>query len=106
VDGAARAAATSHQLRTTAVAGRQAARQKRVERVALLVRGQGDPAELAKAVAEGLTLSEFNAGSYKTGDPPLPVPSWTVVVEKTADSRIAAAVNRGRILGDCSNLSR
>src|SRR5437773_4693970 len=106
VGGGVREAATSDQLRKIAVAGGLAARQKRVERVALLVRGQGDPAELAKAVAEGLTLSEFNAGSYKTGDPPLPVPSWTVVVEKTADSRIAAAVNRGRILGDCSNLSR
>ena len=106
VGGGAREAATSDQLRKIAAAGGLAARQKRVERVALLVRGQGDPAELAKAVAEGLTLSEFNAGSYKTGDPPLPVPSWTVVVEGTADSRIAAAVNRGRILGDCSNLSR
>src|SRR5437667_7949748 len=106
VGGGAREAATSDQLRKIAAAGGLAARQKRAERVALLVRGEGDPVELAKAVAEGLTLSEFNAGCYKTGDPPLPVPSWTVVVEGTDDSRIAAAVNRGRILGDCSNLSR
>src|SRR5437667_2073478 len=106
VGGGAREAATSDQLRKIAAAGGLAARQKRAERVALLVRGEGDPVELAKSVAEGLTLAEFNAGSYKTGDPPLPVPSWTVVVEGTDDSRIAAAVNRGRILGDCSNLSR
>jgi leucyl aminopeptidase len=98
--------ATSDQLRRLAVAGGLAARQKRVDRAAFLVRGQGDALELAKAVAEGLTLAEFDAGSYKTGEPPMPVPSWTVVAEGPNDHRIAAAVGRGRVLGDCSNLSR
>jgi leucyl aminopeptidase len=100
-------AATSEQVRKLATVGGLAARQKRVERVAFLVRGQGDAAELAKAVAEGLTLSEFNVGSYKTSEPaPLPVPSWTVAILGKADAGLAEAVNRGRILGDCSNLSR
>ena len=94
------------QLRRLAAAGGLAARQKRVERVAVLGRGQGDPAELAKAIAEGLTLAEFDAGSYKTGEPAPPVPSWTIVVERSANAGIAAAISRGRILGDCSNLSR
>jgi leucyl aminopeptidase len=106
IGGGVAEAGGPEQLRRLAAAGGLAARQKRVERVALIVRGAGDPAELVQAAAEGLTLSEFDAGSYKTGEPPLPVPSWTLVVERSADDRIAAAINRGRILGDCSNLSR
>src|SRR5437667_277615 len=77
IGGGSRDAGGPEQLRRLAAAGGLAARQKRVERMAMLVRGQGDAAELAKAVAEGLTLSEFDAGSYKTGEPAMPVPSWT-----------------------------
>jgi len=106
VGGGAREAGGPEQLRKMAAAGGLAARQKRVERVAMLVRGVGDPTALAQAAAEGLTLSEFDAGIYKTGEPPSPVPSWTLVVERAADDRIAVAINRGRILGDCSNLAR
>src|SRR6185503_16021302 len=43
---------------------------RRVTRVAFVLRGQGDAADLAQAIAEGLTLAEFHGGSYKTGDPP------------------------------------
>jgi leucyl aminopeptidase len=107
VGGGNREAATVDQVRKLAAAGGLAARQKRVERVAFLVRGEGDAAELGKAAAEGLTLSEFNVGSYKTSEPaPPPIPAWTVVTQERADSRFTDAVNRGRILGDCSNLAR
>jgi leucyl aminopeptidase len=100
-------AATADQLRKVAAAAGLMARQKHVGRVAFVVRGQGSAGELAQAAAEGLTLSEFNIGSYKTTEPlPPPVPLWTVTVEGTADNRIAEAVNRGRILGDCSNMAR
>jgi leucyl aminopeptidase len=107
IGGGVRDGATADQLRKLAAAGGLAARQKHVGRVAFLARGLGDPAELVQAIAEGLTLSEFNAGTYKTGDPPPPpAPTWTVVVDGKADDRVTDAVNRGRILGDCSNLSR
>jgi leucyl aminopeptidase len=107
VGGGTRQGAGPEQLRRVAAAAGLVARQKRAERVVIAVRGQGDPAELAKAMAEGLTLSEFDGGSYKTGEPALPVPSWTLAVDGTADTdRIMAAVNRGRVLGDCSNLAR
>ena len=40
-----------------------------------------DVAEFAQAVAEGLTLSEFNAGTYKTTEAaPAKPAAWTVVV--------------------------
>ena len=46
------------------------------------------PADLAQAVAEGLTLSEFNVGSYKTSDvPPGKAPAWTIVAGGLPDSR-------------------
>ena len=56
-------------IRKLATAAGLAARQKRVARAAFAVRGQGDRAELAQAVAEGLTLAEFYGGSYKTTEP-------------------------------------
>ncbi len=70
----------------------------------------GVAADLAQAVAEGLTLAEFHGGSYKTDDPPpAAVASWTVVASDDVDgARTMAelAVARGRILGECSNLAR
>jgi leucyl aminopeptidase len=97
-------------LRKVAAAAGIAVRQKRAARVAFVVRGSGDLAELTQAAAEGLTLSEFNGGSYKTGEPaPAPAPAWTIgVLDATGDiqARADAAVARGRILGECSNIAR
>jgi leucyl aminopeptidase len=97
-------------VRKLATAGGLAARQHRVSRAAFAVRGNGIAADLAQAVAEGLTLAEFHSGSYKTDDPPpAPVPEWTVVALDDVDGERAKAelaVSRGRILGECSNLAR
>jgi leucyl aminopeptidase len=95
--------------RKLAAAAGMAARERRAASVAFLVR-EGDAAALGQAVAEGLTLSEFSSGTYKTNEPPpAAVPSWTIVVsEASADAaaKASAAVSRGRILGECSNLAR
>jgi leucyl aminopeptidase len=97
-------------IRKLAATAGNAARQKRIARVAFVIRGSGALAELAQAAAEGLTLSEFSIGSYKTDEPPAaPVPSWTIVVMDAAADAVtaaSAAVARGRVLGDCSNLAR
>ena len=54
-----------------------------------------------------MTLAEFYGGTYKTGEPaPAAPPAWTVVVNDTNDAATSAAVARGRILGECSNLAR
>ncbi len=72
-----------------------------------MVRGEGTVAALAQAAAEGLTLSEFNVGSYKTDEPaPAAAPAWTVVILDGAREAAAEAVVRGRTLGECSNLAR
>ena len=97
-------------IRKLAAAAGLAARQRRIARAAFAVRGTGDPLELAQAVAEGLTLAEFYGGSYKTTEPPPAAPpAWTVVVIDADDQGLGganAAVARGRILGECSNLAR
>jgi leucyl aminopeptidase len=89
-------------------------KQRRVGRAAFVL-PQGVPAslsaqELAQAVIEGLTLSEFNAGSYKTADvPPGRPPVWTIVttgVPADREPAVVAAVQRGRLLGESSNLAR
>ncbi len=107
-----REACTGELIRKLAAAAGLSARQRRTRSAAFVVRGQADAAELAQAVAEGLTLAEFHGGTYKTslnGDqPPAPPPVWTVIVEGAGEAteRAARAVARGRILGECSNLAR
>lgn len=116
--GAGRAAVFDTDLARKLAAGSGLSmKQRRVARAAFLVRagGPGVPvadhaAELAQAVAEGLTLSEFNVGSYKTSDaPPGTAPAWTVVIGSAADGNapaIGEAVRRGRLLAECSNMAR
>ena len=95
----------SDAARKVAAAAGLALKQRRVSRAAFVLRAGArvDEVEASQATAEGLTLSEFNAGSYKTSDlPPGKPPLWTIV--GTADC--AAAVARGRLLAECSNLAR
>jgi leucyl aminopeptidase len=102
-----RAECGSDLVRKFASAAGGAARLRYVKRVAFVVRGEGAVEALAQAAAEGLTLSEFNAGSYKTGEPaPADAPAWTVVILASPGAAASEAVARGRTLGECSNLAR
>jgi leucyl aminopeptidase len=93
-------------IRKISATGGLFARQHRIDRVGLVLRGDGDRRELAQAAAEGLTLSEYDAGTYKTTDPPpAEAPIWTVA-STDANAGTTAAVARGRLLGECSNLAR
>jgi leucyl aminopeptidase len=105
--------------RRVATVGALAARQRRVSRIGFLLRpGLPDPAGdfdltgFMQAVVEGLTLGEFSAGVYKTADPPPASPETIVVLPPLDDTspesqpRLEAALRRGRLLGECSNLAR
>ena len=106
--------------RKIATAALLLARERKVTRLAFVLRsgvpdpsGDIDVASLAQAAAEGLTLGEFTAGVYKTVDPaPGPPPGCTIVVPELEDGspeslrRLAAVVERGRLLGQCCNLAR
>ena len=97
-----------------------AARHRHVARVGYFLRpGRPDPSgdvdlsSLAQAVAEGLTLAEFNAATYKTTEPaPAGPPACTIVVPDVSDrspeslDRIQSAASRGQLLAGCSNLAR
>jgi leucyl aminopeptidase len=110
IGGGRRADGGGDMARKMAVTAGIWARQKRVSRMAFVLRGHGDLMDLAQAAAEGLTLSEFNGGSYKTVEPaPPPASAWTIAAPgSTPDvlSRVSDAVTRGRILGEASNLAR
>jgi len=89
------------------------ARQRRISRVAFLPlkndRRFEDP-QMLQAVAEGLTLGAFDVGQYKTLDhDPTPLSALSIVIEKASVASLAgqaSAVERGRLLGEFSNLAR
>jgi leucyl aminopeptidase len=107
-----RAEFSSDLARKLAVVAGLNARQRRSDRAAFVLRpdvvGSSDAAEFGQAVAEGLTLSEFDGGTYKTTEPAPGKPAtWTVVVSSAeAVARVNGAIARGRVLGECSNLAR
>jgi leucyl aminopeptidase len=71
--------------------------------------GDGPQPEMTQAIAEGLTLAEFDGGSYKTREHDIPAPPvLTIVVAAGEESatRVIDAAARGRLLGECSNLAR
>lgn len=111
---------TTDVARKVATTAALAARRCRVSDMAFVVRpgqpapsGDIDLAGFLQCVTEGLTLGEFDGGSYKTGESKLaPPPRFTLVLLDLPDSspesdpRREAAVSRGRLLGECSNLAR
>jgi leucyl aminopeptidase len=102
---------TTERLRRVATAAGLNARQRRVARIAWLHRGDLDPVAAVQAAAEGLMLAAFSADRYRTGERCNP-PAEQLIIAVDASTarpllnRIEVAVERGRILGECSNISR
>jgi leucyl aminopeptidase len=103
-------------LRRVATAAGLAAKQRRVRRVAFVHR---QPSELGpesrvasvaavQAIAEGLVLATFNGDRYKSGERGAPPPEQMLVVGPPggAIGDLEQAVERGRILGESSNIAR
>ena len=100
---------STERARRVATAAALGARQRRIERMAFAHRGQLDPAGALQAIAEGLALSSFTSERYKsrdTGGPPLA--QMTVVADPTlpGGAALERSVDRGRVLGECSNIAR
>ncbi len=88
--------------RKLAAAAGLAARQRRIGRVAFVLRTDTSSAvevtALAQAVAEGLSLAEFNVGSHKTDEPALGnTPVWTITLTSEADGGDCARTGAGRV---------
>ena len=101
---------TTERLRKLAAAAALVARGRRIPRVAFLMRGPIPAREAAQAITEGLVLAGFSGDQYKTGERFGPAASDLAVVAPAQDfpeaGALEAALHRGQILGDSSNLAR
>ena len=100
---------TTERLRQLATAAGLAARQRRVPRIAFQCRGTVDALAAVQAITEGLALCTFNSDAYKSRERLTHVPEQMLVVVApgiTDRAALERAVERGRVLGESSNLSR
>jgi leucyl aminopeptidase len=100
-------------IRRVATAAAMAARQRYVARIAFVHRlpaqPQGvqiDAAEAVQAITEGLMLAAFSGDRYKSQDRGGPPPEQMLVVASGGAAALEGAVERGRILGESSNMAR
>jgi leucyl aminopeptidase len=101
-----RAELTAEQLRRAATIGGLAARQRRFGSVAIVVRSSpAVPVSRAvQALAEGAVLANYEGTSYKTSDDSI---AWLDRVElRVAGEVDGSAVERGRVLAECTNVAR
>ena len=102
-----RAEFTTERLRRVSTAAALAARQRRIRRVAFVIRGDGAAAASVQACAEGIMLAAFSGDRYKSserGAPPLDEVVIAAPGEQPAN--VDAAARRGQILGESCNLAR
>jgi leucyl aminopeptidase len=97
--------------RKWATAAGLAARDRKLSRVALLLPGVLPGLVEAQALAEGVTLAAFHAGTYKNDSTLIPALLEPQVVASAGVASVALhdlerAVSKGYILGACSNLAR
>ena len=103
-----REAFSPERLRRAATTGALAARQRRMTSIAIAHRpGTAvDAPGAAQVLAEGAILANFDGASYRTTDPPR---VWLDTVQLRVGGESAAVVRaceRGRVLGECTNLAR
>jgi leucyl aminopeptidase len=92
--------------RRTATAIGLVARQRKIARIAFVAHGRCDVPEILQAIAEGLTVAEFDGGQYKTMNyEPFALRSLTIAVAQGSETA-TRAVERGRILGESTNVAR
>ena len=102
-----RAGFTVDRARRAATAIGLVARQRKIGRIAFSAHGALESAETIQAIAEGLTLAEFDAGQYKTsGDAPFVLLGSAIVVSEGARQMAADAARRGRVIGEHCNMAR
>ena len=95
-------------LREAAAVAARVARARRVPRFAFVCRGAAEPAELARAVGEGVVTGGFADTRYKSeadadGAPPACDVVWP---EGEGGRGVAEAVERGVTIGAATNLAR
>lgn len=98
---------TVDRARRVAAAIGHIARHRKIPRIAFLADTGLDSPEMMQAIAEGLTLAEFDAGSYKTaGYDRFELASVGLIVEERIRDVAERAARRGRIIGEHCNIAR
>lgn len=98
---------TTDRARRAASAAAIMARQKRIPRIAFALDGVLESADLVQAIAEGLTLGEFEPGQYKTtGYEPFDLTAVGIVVAEPLRGAATTAAQRGRLIGEYCNIAR
>ena len=108
IGAGSRTECSTTQLRRIAVAGGLLARLRRLARVALVHRPDTgvDASGAAQVMAEGVTLANFEGASYRTGaDPTFWIQQVDILVDETS-AATTTAVEKGRVLGECTNMAR
>jgi leucyl aminopeptidase len=83
------------------------ARNRKIPRVSFLAHGVLDTPDMIQAIAEGLTLAEFDGGSYKTaGYDPFELTALSIGVEEGTLAAAERAAHRGRVIGVHCNMAR
>ena len=94
-------------LRRLAAAASLSARDRRVQRFAWLNRGDLPVLKAVQAATEGIALSAYSPDRYKSGERGAPPLDQALIAASGADrADLEAAINRGRILGESSNIAR
>lgn len=106
IGGGKRADCGTERLRRMATAAALQARQRRMASVGWLDTSDIDRAAATQAAAEGLMLAAFSGDTYKSGERSAPPSAQFVIAAPGAAPEVVAAGERGRILGECCNLSR
>jgi leucyl aminopeptidase len=103
-----RADFNTERLRRVAGAAALGARQRRVQRLAWLNRGDLPLLAAVQAATEGIALSAFSADRYKSGERGAPPIDQALIIAVSVEepSELEAAIERGRILGESSNVAR
>jgi leucyl aminopeptidase len=99
---------TTERLRRVAAAAALGARQRRIQRFAWFNRGDIPLLAAVQAATEGIALSAFSPDRYKSGERGAPPIDQVLIVADSVDrpSEVEAAIERGRVLGESSNIAR
>src|SRR5688572_3167090 len=108
IGAGARKDCSTDTLRRIAVAAGLGARQRRIPRIAIVHRPGTSvtPEQAAQVLAEGVVLANFEGASYQTVEQPRPFVEAVDIRVGGESKAIEQALERGRVLGECSNMSR
>jgi leucyl aminopeptidase len=83
------------------------ARHRKIGRVTFLALGGLETPEIIQAIAEGLTLAQFEGGRYKTaGYDPFELTALSIGVDERTRTAAERAAHRGHVIGVHCNVAR